>query len=112
MRPQHFMCVLASVTFVAGTSTHGLCEPAASGNAAAKSTEAMIEAAPRAAQIEPMVAPVKRTAPQVVSLPSKASAKRTAAKPAATSTSVKASLGNSRKPNIKTASKTPAKKTH
>lgn len=108
MRLQNFMRTFASVGLVALASTHVASEPSL------KSADVVpVKAAPRASQIQPMVAPVKRTAPQVVSPPAQAASnKKTAAKPAVPSTLVQPSPGNSKKPSIKTASKSPAKKTH
>lgn len=108
MRLQNFTRAFASVSLIALMSAHVASEPSP------KSDEIVaIEAAPRASQIQPMVAPIKRTAPQAVSPPAKAAAsKSTVAKPAVRSAQAQASPVNSKKLSIKTASKGPAKKAH
>ncbi len=102
MRLRHFMPVFVSLSLISVTSNYAMCAE----------VEA-VEAAPRASQIQPMVAPVKRTAPQVASPAAKAaSTKKAIAKTAVRSAHVQAASANPKKPNIKTASKGPAKKAH
>ena len=112
MRLHNFMRALASVSLIALASMHVASGPVLAGASSPKPAEAVaIESAPHASQIEPMVAPVKRIAPQVGSSPAKAASnKKTVTKPAVRSASSATSPGNSKKPNIKTASKVPAKK--
>ena len=114
MRLHNFMRAFASASLLALASTHVASGPVVAGASSPKPAEAVvIESAPRASQIEPMVAPVKRIAPQVGSPPAKAASnKKTVAKAAVRSASSATPSGSSKMPNIKTASKGPAKKAH